>query len=411
MHHLPAHARALLHKVGPGVVSGASDNDPTTVATLAIVGASTGYGLAWLVLLVIPMLAVIQATSAAVGVAARTGLQAAVRNEYGRFWAMVALVVVMAVNLLTLGADTKAAGAALTLLFHRPEAWFIAPFALLAIALLVFGAYVVIESVLKYVAMIFLAYVASAFLARPDWPDVARHLVIPNFHWSSAYVQGALALLGTTLTAYAYVWESIEIKERRPALRRLGLVQADAVLGTVAAGVTFLFILIATGATLGTHHHAVQTAEDAARALEPIAGRYASVLFGVGLLASALIAVPVLAGTCAYVMAEMFGWQGNLDRPFGRAPRFYWVLIASVAVGCALAYLPIEPMKLLFFSSIAGGLGTPITLVLLMLVARSSIMGENRIAKPLAIAGWAVTGVVSSACLVFLYQTITGTGG
>ena len=409
---LPARLRASLTNVGPGIVAGASDNDPTTVASLAVIGSTTVYGLAWLVVLVIPMLAVVQMVSAAVGTVARAGLEDAICKAYGRAWGIVALVVVLAVNLLTLGADMKAAGASLALLFGAPDHWFILPFGLVVVALLVFGAYQTVEHVLRYVTLVFLAYVVSAFLARPNWSAVLHHIVVPTFRWDTDFVQGALALLGTTLTAYAYVWESIEIKSRRPPLRRLGLVQVDAALGTVAAGATFLFIVIATGTTLGVHHKTVQTAQDAAVALAPLAGRYASLIFGVGLLGSALIAVPVLAGTCAYVLAETFGWRGDLDASFARAPRFYWALIISLVIGVAIAYLPVAPIKLLFWSSIAGGLGTPITLALMMLVARSrTVMDQHRIGTRLALAGWAVTGIVATACVIFLYQTFTGQGG
>jgi Mn2+/Fe2+ NRAMP family transporter len=235
---------------------------------------------------------------------------------------------------------------------------------------------------------------------------VLAHTLIPHLSASPAYVAGALALLGTTLTSYAYVWETIEEETERPPLRRLGLVKADATIGMLAAGALFWFIVIGTGATLGVYHANIQTAQDAAKALSPIAGPFASILFGVGLLASAILAVPVLAGTSAYVSAEMFGWRRSLDAKFSRAPRFYLALVGSLVAGALLTLLGIGPIQLLFISSIAGGLGTPITLALMMLVARDhAAMKGLPIRRTLAIAGWIVAVIVTCACLIFLWQT------
>lgn len=405
----PKSARDAAGGIGSGIVAGASDNDPTTVATLSVVGASTGYGLSWLVLLIIPMVATVQAISAAVGLVSRKGLEDCIRFRYGRGWALLALLAVLIVNVLTLAADLEGGAAALGLLTHADYRWFVLPFAAAAGALLIFGHYVSIERALRYVALIFLAYIASAVLARPDWSRVLHDSIVPQWHWNSAYVAGAIALLGTTLTSYAYVWETIEMAEERPALRRIGLVQVDAALGMVFAGVIFWFIVICTGATLGVHHHMVETAQDAASALEPVAGRYASLLFGVGLLASAALAVPVLAGTSAYVAAEMFGWRASLDFSFARAPRFYQTLLMALAIATVVAYAGFGPIQLLFASSIAGGIGTPVTLTLLLLIAGDKkVMKTHCVRKPLLTAGWAVNAIVIAATAIYFYQTATG---
>lgn len=398
---------ALLSILGPGLIAGAADNDPTTVASLAVIGATTGYSLSWLVILVIPMLVVVQAVSASVGVVSRTGLEDAIHKAFGRGWALVALTAVLVVDIITLAADLEGGAAALGLLTNIPYMWFVVPFAAGAAALLIWGSYAAMQNILKYVLLVFLAYVVTAFLARPDWGDVLAHTLIPHLSLDPAYIEGALALLGTTLTSYAYVWETIEEESERPPLQRLGLVKADAGIGMIAAGAIFWFIVIGTGATLGVHHQQVATAQDAARALGPIAGPFASTIFGAGLLASAILAVPVLAGTAAYVSAEMFGWRRSLDASFHRAPRFYLALVGSLVAAVLLTLLGIGPIQLLFFSSIAGGLGTPVTLALMMLVARDrKIMQGLPIGRKLTIGGWIVTGVVSAACLIFLWQTL-----
>jgi len=391
-------------------VSGASDNDPTTVATLAVVGASTIYGLSWLVLLVVPMLAIVQTIASRVGAVSKKGLEDCVRGTYGRVWALIVLGAILVVNVLTLAADLEGGAAALQLLFGADYRWFVVPFSALVAALLVFAQYESTQRWLRFLPIVFFTYIGAAFLARPDWGAVARATVVPHFSFSHAYVSGAIALLGTTLTAYAYVWEQVEVAQQRPPLRRLGLVQAEAALGIIVAGVTFWFILIATGATLGVHHREVQTADDAARALAPFAGKYASLLFAVGLFGSALIAVPVIAGTSAYVLAEAFGWRRSLDATFAGAPRFYRALLICLGIATAIALGGVPPIQLLFASSIAGGIATPLTLAFLMLIAeRRDVMRGHRIGGWLRAGGWAVTAIVTASVVLYLYQTATGT--
>ncbi len=379
------------------------------MATLAVIGSTTTYELGWLTLAVIPMLAVIQAVAAQVGAVSEKGLEDCVRERYGRAWALLALAALLIVNTLTLAADLEGGGAALALLTHVEYRWWIIPLAALTVLVLVFGRYAAIERVLRYVALLFLTYVGAAILARPDWHAVLIASFVPHFDLRAETVAGALALLGTTLTAYAYVWETIELAEEKPPIARLGLVQVDAALGIVVAGLTFWFILIATGATLGVHHQKVDTAQQAASALAPIAGKYASIVFGVGLLGSALVAIPVIAGTCAYVAAEMFGWRHSLDDSFRRARRFYITLIACLAVAAAIGFAGVKPITLLFYSGIAGGIATPFTIALMLLVGRNrAVMKDMRIAPWLATAGWCVCAVVSAATLVYLVQTIRG---
>lgn len=392
--------------LGPGIISGASDNDPTSVASLAVIGSTTRYGLSWLVILVIPMLIVVQSISAAVGLVTRTGLEDAVRSRYGRFWALVALVAMLGVTIVTLAADLEGGGAALSLLTGIPYTWFVAPLAIGVGAILVWGSYESLQRILRWDLLLFCTYVIAAFLARPDWGDVLAHTIIPRFSFSSAYISGAIALLGTTLTSYAYVWETIEEGAEHAPLRRLGLAQLDAGAGMVISGLLFWFIMIATGATLGVQGHQVQTAQDAARALEPVAGQFAGIVFGIGLLASAALAVPVLAGTSAYALAEAFGWKRSLDARFARAPRFYLALILCLAAGVGLSLLGIGPIQLLFLSSILAGLATPVTLTLMLLIARDRrVMGDFRISRGLGIAGASVTAIVTLASVIYLIQT------
>jgi Mn2+/Fe2+ NRAMP family transporter len=395
--------RELFRSMVPGIISAASDNDPTTVASLAVIGSTTVYGLGWLVLLVIPMLAVVQAISSQIGTVTTDGLEDIVRRRSGTLSAFVVLTAVLVVNVLTFSADLEGGGAALHLLTGLPYRWWIIPLAGSSVALLIWSNYARIQSVLIYIPLAFLAYIAAAFLAHPDWHRILVDSFVPHFERSQAYIAGAIALLGTTLTAYAYVWQGIEIAEERPPLRRLGLVQIDSTVGAVAAGITFWFIVIATGATLGIHHQRVETAEQAASALTPFAGRFASALFGIGLFGSALLALPVLLATSAYVVAEMFRWAGQLDAKFFQARRFYATMILAAAIGCGVAFAGITPIRLLFASSIAGGIATPITLVFMLLAAGDTqTMRGTPVSPWLKAAGWTTTAVVSIAAAVFL---------
>lgn len=400
---------AYVKALGPGIISGASDNDPTTVATMAVLGASTVYGLSWLLVLVYVFLAAIQIISAQVGIVAKGGLQRAVRQAFGKRWGFLLLAAVLAVNLVTIVADLEAGAAALSLLFGLNWRWFVLPFGLAMVLLLLFGSYRAISRVLEFILLVFVAYIVSAFLAHPDWGQVLAHTLIPHIRFQHAYIEGMLAMLGTTLTSYAYVWESIEESEERLPIRELGLARADAGFGTFFAVAIFWFILISTGATLGVSHQPVTTAAQAARALEPAAGALASDIFAVGLLASAVLAVPVLSATTAYMLGEEFGWRRGLSEPVRRARRFYIAVGGAILFAVAVAFAGVSPIRLLYISSIAGGIGTPISLAFLLLVARDTrVMQSHPIGPVLTGIGWAATIMIGAISLYFLGQPLLG---
>lgn len=395
--------REIVRNLGPGLISGVSDLDPTTIATLAIIGSLVGYRLLWLVLLLLPMLIAVQVISARVGMMTNRGLEGVIRDRFGRVWAMVAMLLVVIVNLLTLAADLEGGAAALQILTGQDWRWFVLPLALFLGALLVFGGYYGMQRVLRYVLIVFVAYVVAAFLSEPNWGEVLRSLV-PTFSTEPGYAAGALALLGTTLTSYVYFWETIEVQEERRPLAYLWVVELDAAIGMVAMVALSGFIVITTAATLGARGETVQTAQDAARALVPVAGPLAGALFAVGLLASAVLAIPVLASTTAYVLSDAFQWNASLANPGGDNTRpFYLVLLGSLVVAVAVAYVGIEPFRLLFVSGIVGGLGTPVLLALLLLVAADArVMRNQPIDRRMAVLGWLTTLAVSSAGIIYL---------
>jgi Mn2+/Fe2+ NRAMP family transporter len=369
-----------------------------------VVGAATGYMLSWLVVLLFPMIAIVQSIAASVGTS-QLSIQGAIRRHYGLVLALAALIFVVAVNILTLVADIEAGAEALALLFGPPRALFVLPFALVVAWLLLTHSYARIERILSCLPLIFVCYGISAILARPDWGALLHSLIVPHFDFTPVVVTGALALLGTTLTSYVYYWEQIAVSEQRAMPAQAPSLRADAVWGALAPAVCFLFVLVATAATLGKTHTSVQTATDAALALRPLAGTWATALFALGLFGSAALAVPILAGTSAYVVAQTFGWHGSLDAPVAHARGFYAVIVGSLAISAALAFAGLSPIALLYWASVAGGLGTPLTLWLLVAIARNrAIMGESRIGAGLATGGYVVAAIVTLSCAIFLLQ-------
>jgi Mn2+/Fe2+ NRAMP family transporter len=359
--------------------------------------------MAWLVVLLLPMLALVQAIAASVAAVSQMSLQQAIVRAYGRGPAMLALLAVLSISLFTLVADIQAGAQALALMSTLPFYVFVVPLVAVIGWMLATNSYLRIERILAWLTLIFLCYVASALLARPDWGAVFHGIIAPRFDLSPTFATGAIALLGTTLTSYVYFWESIEVAERRPEPWQLRAVNTDAVLGMLVAGSSFLFVLVATAATLGRHHTAVRTAADAAAALRPLAGPLDQMLFGIGLLASAAIAIPVMAATNGYVIAQTVGWPAGLARRPNEARSFYNVIFASLATAAVLALLPIPTIKLLYWASVAGGVAAPVTLALTMLVARNrNAMRGRPITLPLAIGGWAVTGIVTISSVAFV---------
>jgi Mn2+/Fe2+ NRAMP family transporter len=393
--------------LGPGMLSGAADADPTTVATLAVIGADTVYQLAWLVVLLFPMIAVVLVISTTVGVSSGRDLMAAVADGYGQSWRWLLLGSVLAVNVVTIGADLEGGAAAIGLLTSLDWRWFVLPLSLILLGLLMVGRYDHVERALKYLLLGLFAYAAAAVLAHPNWGAIARGSLIPHFTWNGEYTADALSLLGTTLTSYVYVWQTIAQVEHRHSRAPLRARKIDAILGSLFAVVVFWFIVIATGATLGVHHLHANTASEAAQALRPLAGPFAGSLFAIGLLASAVVALSVLMATTAYMTGSQMRWRQGLSMRVGDAPLFYGTLSVATMLGAGIALSGISPIRLLFIAGIIAGVAAPIGLILLLAVAGNHVlMGGRPAARPLLLAGWAVTAIISISGLVFIVQPL-----
>jgi Mn2+/Fe2+ NRAMP family transporter len=396
------------------LVSGASDNDPTNVATATAVGAATGYQLAWLVLLVAPLLGIVQTIAAHVGSVGRGDLQTLTLKRYGRRVAGVLLVSVVVVNVVTIAADLQAGAAGIGLLTGVDSRWLVAPLGLGLIGLLLVGRYDEVVGVLRYLLLGFLAFAAAAYLAHPDWPQVIRSSLIPTLSLRHDVVAGALALLGTTLTSYVYVWETIERGVEEPPdsiTERRGLARArqGAVIGAIVTAVVLWFMFLTAAATLGQQHQAVVTAQDAAKELRPVAGPLAENVFAIGLVVSAVVALPVLMATTAYVVGAEFDWRRGLSEQVSNARRFYGVLAASVGLAVVVSLANISIVTSLVAASVIGGFGTPIGIAILILLGRDqAVMGARPISRRLAVAGWTVAAIVAGLGVLYAIGAAVG---
>jgi Mn2+/Fe2+ NRAMP family transporter len=398
--------RWLLRSVGPELVAAASDNDPTNVGTAVVVGAQTAYRLCWVAVLIAPLLAVVQAIAAHLGVVAGGDLQSLTVRRYGRRVAAALMVSVVVVNALTIAADLGAGADGLGVLVGVGPQWLVAPLGMALVALLLVGRYDEVIAVLRYALMGFLAFAVAAVLAHPDWARVLRDSVVPAISLHRQQVAGALAMVGTTVSAYVYLWETVERGiedrgDRGPAL--LQRARTGAATGSVFTALIFWSMLVASGATLGRTHRTVKSAVDAARALRPIAGPGAANWFAVGLVVSAVVALPVLMASTAYVVGAQFNWRRGLSEPVRDATGFYAVLAASVALAVALSLAHVPVFGMLVVASIAAGFGTPVGIVLLVRLARDrEVVGDQPISRRLAAAGWAVAAAVGALGVLFL---------
>lgn len=404
--------RLSFTRLGPEVITAASDNDPTNVGTAAVVGAQTGYQLSWLTLLVAPLLAVVLTIAAQVGVVARADLQSLVLRRYGRAASSALLVSVIVVNVVTVAADLQAGAAGLGLLAGVSGRVLVLPLGLALTALLLAGRYRLIVAVLRYALAGFLAFGVAALLARPNWHRLAVGSLLPTIPPNAPGVSAALALLGTTLTGYVYMWETVVrgVEEPGDDAEVLRRARTGAVLGSVGTAVILWFMLVACAATLGKDKHAaISTARDAAAALRPLAGQFAAGLFAVGLIASALVSIPVLMAATAHVTAAQFGKRRGLDADPRQAPFFTVILLACVGLATAVDIAGVPLLGMLLAASVIGGFGTPLGLIMLVRLARDpAVMGTRRISARLAAAGWAVALVVGGLGLLYLAGLATG---
>jgi NRAMP (natural resistance-associated macrophage protein)-like metal ion transporter len=395
----------VLRSIGPGVITGGADNDPAGIATYSIVGATVGFAQNWLLLLSTPMLIVVQQMSAKVANVTKGDLASVLRSEFGARIAVPAVLLMVAANVVTMGADLLAMAAAVELLTGIKFVYWIVPLAAAMACVIIFLDYQVVRRWLLWLVAVFSTYILAAVLARPDWGDVLRTTLMPRLTLSPDFLLGAVGLLGTTITPYLFFWQaSGEVEEKR-GVQGISRSHVDISVGMVWSNITAFFIIVSTGAVLFAHHTAVHSAADAARALEPVAGRYASVLFAVGIIGAGLLAIPVLAASAAFGVAGLAGWRRGLGRKPRNAPQFYLVIGIAFLVAMELAISAVDPIKALFYSQVLDGIIAPVLIVLLVLLTSSrKLMGDFVNGLPTRVIGWSAAGVMILADAGMVFQ-------
>jgi NRAMP (natural resistance-associated macrophage protein)-like metal ion transporter len=401
--------------LGPGLITGASDDDPSGIATYSQAGAQYGYSLGWTLLLTYPLMCAIQMISAQIGRVTGMGLAGNMRRHYPAPILYLLLGLLVVANTINIGADLGAMAAALRLLIAGPAVLYIAGFAVVTVLLEVFVRYSRYASVLRWLTLSLFAYVATVFVVGAPWLTVARNLVLPNIEFSGTYLTVVVAVFGTTISPYLFFWqaaEEVEDEKEDPAAkpllrapeqapRQLARIQLDTLSGMGLSNIVALFIMLTTAATLNAHGiKDIQTSSQAAEALRPIAGDFAFTIFALGIVGTGLLAVPVLAGSAAYAIGEALGWRVGLAQRPGRAKAFYGAIAAATIIGAALNVTPLDPIKALFWSAVINGVAAvPIMAMIMLMGSRRAVMRQFTLSPWLKTLGWIATAVMAAAAI------------
>jgi NRAMP (natural resistance-associated macrophage protein)-like metal ion transporter len=413
--------KSFLLALGPGLVTGASDDDPSGIATYSQVGAQFGYGMLWTMVLTYPLMAAIQEISARVGRVTGCGISANLRRCYPRPLLRAVVALVLVANVFNLGADIGAMGAAAQLLLPTRTWIYILLFGVVSLGLQVLVPYSSYVRYLKWLTFSLFAYVATAFFVRIDWHQVLHATLLPQPQWSKQYLTGLIAVLGTTISPYLFFWQaSQEVEEvknnrgekalkraPRQAIVQLGRIRIDTYFGMALSNIVAFFIILTTAATLHAHGQTdVTTAAQAAQALAPLAGRWAAGLFVCGIIGTGMLAIPVLAGSAAYAMGEACSWPASLEKKPGQAIGFYGTIAAATLAGIALNFLHIDPIKALFWAAVLNGmLAAPLMAVIMHMAASRKVMDKFTIPTYLHVMGWVATAVMFAVSIgVFVTQ-------
>ena len=405
----------LLAVLGPGLVTGASDDDPSGIATYSQAGAQFGFALGWVMLFSWPLMCAIQEISARIGRVTGRGLAGNLKHHHSAPLLYGVVTLLLLANTINIGADLGAMGAALKLLIGGPQLVYVAAFGMGSVLLEALVRYSRYVSVLKWLTVSLFAYVAVAFIVPIPWSAVAYYLVVPRVTLQPAYLTVLVAILGTTISPYLFFWQAeqeVEETRERPgakplrrapaqARRELRRIRIDTVLGMGLSNLVALFIILTTAATLHAHGVTdIQTSSQAAEALRPIAGQLVFLVFGLGIIGTGLLALPVLASSSAYAVGETLGWHVGLARRPGRAKAFYAVIAGATLVGVVMNFTPIDPVKALFSSAVINGVvAVPVMAVMMLLSSNPAAMGHYRLPRTLKILGWLATAVMAVAAV------------
>jgi NRAMP (natural resistance-associated macrophage protein)-like metal ion transporter len=404
--------RRVLGTLGPGLITGAADDDPSGISTYSVAGAAYGYTTLWIALLTFPLMTAVQLMCARLGMVTGQGLAAAVRSNYPRWVLWGACSILVVANFINIGADLGGMAEATELVTGiRPLVW-IPVYALLIFALLLWTSYKQIARIFKWITLVLFAYVLASFYAHVDWKQALRVTLVPHLEWSRGFLAVLVGILGTTISPYLFFWQAAEEVEEERAKGRMKLKQrkgstkeelrdarTDTVVGMFFSNFIMYFIILTTGATLHVHGQTdITTARQAAEALRPLAGNGAYLLFTLGLIGTGMLGVPVLVGSCAYAVSEAAQWRGSMsDRP-KKAREFYGVMAVAMALGFALNYVGLNAVKMLFWSAVINGLlAPPLILLVILLTSSRKVMGKHVNSPVLRYLGWATFLVMTAA--------------
>jgi NRAMP (natural resistance-associated macrophage protein)-like metal ion transporter len=413
--------QSWIKKLGPGLITGAADDDPSGIATYSQSGAQFGFNLLWTLCLTYPLMVGIQIISARIGRVSGHGLATNIRRHYPA-WLLYGIVgLLLVANTINIAADVAAMGEALKLLIGGPAHLYALGFGLLSLLLQVFIPYNRYVRLLKWLTLTLLAYVGTAFVAHTPWTEVFAKTAWPQLSWKPAYITTVVAVFGTTISPYLFFWQaSQEVEDMqaqagaRPlreapdqASANFRRIKADTIIGMGFSNIVAYFIMLTTAVSLGMHGITdIQTSAQAASALRPIAGEFAFVLFSAGIIGTGLLAVPVLAGSAAYAMAGAFHWHNGLELKPMLAKKFYGIIAVSTTIGVILCFTPVDPIKALYWSAVINGvISVPIMAVMMLMAANPRIMGRFVIGAKLKVLGWICTGAMTLAVLT-MFMTL-----
>jgi len=406
----------LVRRLGPGLITGAADDDPSGIATYSQVGAQFGYGLAWTMLFSLPFMIVIQEISGRIGAVTGRGIAENLRRHYHPSLVRSIVLLLVAANVINLGADLGAMGAAVALLWGGNPRIFTVGFGVVCILAEVFLSYAWYAGFLKWLTASLFAYVAVALTARVPWGTALLATLVPHLSLSAGEAMALVAVLGTTISPYLFFWQAaLEVEDQqkrkaralcltpRDAKPQLARIRVDTVVGMGVSNLIALCIIYATAATLHANGTTdIQTSSQAAEALRPIAGEFTFAVFAAGILGTGLLAVPVLAGSAAYAVSETFGWQKGLDRRLLQAKSFYAAIAVATLAGVGLNFTSLDPVKALYWSAVVNGvLAAPVMAAVMLVAANGRIMGRLTLPWPMLVGGWVATAVMAAASIGF----------
>jgi NRAMP (natural resistance-associated macrophage protein)-like metal ion transporter len=412
----------ILEILGPGLITGAADDDPSGIATYSQVGAQFGYGLAWTLVLSYPLMAAIQEISARIGRVTGKGIAGNLREHYPPGLAASIVSLLLVANVINLGADLGAMGAALGLLIHGPVLVYVLAFGLLSASLQIFMQYARYVSVLKYSCIILFSYVICAFTVDVAWSQVAWAIVIPPISFNADYLMAIVAVFGTTISPYLFFWQAgqeVEEEKERPEAEPLvdapeqapaefTRIRIDTYVGMAFSNIIALFMVITTAATLHAHGVTnIETSSQAAEALRGVAGPLTFVVFAAGIIGTGMLALPALAGSAAYAVGELMRWRVGMARQPRQAKGFYGTIALGMAVGVALNFSPLDPIKALYWSAVLNGVvAVPLMVIMMRLTVRKEIMARFTLSRPLQIMGWLATAVMAATVVGMIVSWI-----